>query len=323
MYFVKTTDWSRLKKHRTFTMQNTGISKFALDRDMIACTVKYGLSFHEYYYYGLWAKNAEARSEYASMGFMYEFEKRFNPPDKRSLLADKNKFDQAYSEFMHRGIMNPLNSTISDIDEFIEGKKKVVLKKSTGGQGKYVRIIELDDLSGKDIKAQAEELQFDILEEFVYQHDDLQKLSPNSLNTIRLITFLKNDGEVDIVGSSLRMGLEKKTDNLSSGGITCKINVEKGEIESKGYSFDITQPLCDFHPISGVKLIGFKIPFWKEVIEMCKKAAAKYSDNRCVGWDVAITNEGPLLIEGNHDWGARVWQMPAGKGMKKSLEKYL
>jgi len=29
------------------------------------------------------------------------------------------------------------------------------------------------------------------------------------------------------------------------------------------------------------------------------------------------------LIEGNHDWGARVWQMPAGTGLKKILSKYI
>ena len=164
---------------------------------------------------------------------------------------------------------------------------------------------------------------YDIMEDFVQQHEDLQRLSPNSLNTVRFITQLKNDGSVDIVGASLRMGILKNTDNLSSGGITCKIDVETGKLDSKGYAFDITQPLCDVHPVSGITLVGFEVPHWEKVKAMCIKAASKYSDNRSVGWDVAIKQDGPLLIEGNHDWGARVWQMPAGKGMKKMLEKYL
>lgn len=320
MYYIKTTDWNRLKSHRAYTIENSKISGHKLDLDMISCTLKYGLSFHEFYYYDLWKKSAELRSEYASMGFMYEFQKKFNPLDKRARLSNKNLFDVAYAEYLHRDMINPLTSSIDRIDGFIKDKKKVVLKKSTGGQGKFVKIIELEGKTGEWIKSYAEQLQFDILEDFVYQHDSLQKLSPNSLNTIRFITFLKKNGTVEIVGSSLRMGLDKKTDNLSSGGITCKVNVNTGIIESKGYSFDITKPLCDVHPISGVKLEGFQIPYWEDVKSMCIKAASKYDDNRCIGWDVAITNDGPLLIEGNHDWGARVWQMPAGKGMKKILE---
>lgn len=119
------------------------------------------------------------------------------------------------------------------------------------------------------------------------------------------------------------MGIDKQTDNLSSGGITCKIDAATGIIASKGCSFDITLPLYDVHPVSGLTLEGFQIPYWGEVRSMCLKAAAKYNDNRCIGWDVAITNNGPLLIEGNHDWGARVWQMPAGKGLKTTLDDFL
>lgn len=323
LYYVKITNWQRLNQHIQFVHSTYGISKLKLIFDMIGCSLKYGSALHEYFYYGFYNKTAQQRSEYASMGFMYEYQKKMNPPSKREVLADKNKFDEAYKEFIGRGLLNPETVSIVEIEKFIEGKQKIVLKRSTGGGGKNVKILSNSEVNASNIHTQAIAEHFDILEEFVIQHEELQNLSPNSLNTIRFITQLKTDGTVDIIGASLRMGIYKNTDNLSSGGITCMVNVETGVIESKGYSFDITQPLCDTHPVSGIQLIGFQIPFWKEVKDMCKKAAAKYPDNRCIGWDVAIKNDGPLLIEGNHDWGARVWQMPANKGMKTLLEKYL
>lgn len=322
-YFLKKTDWNKLSSHRTYIMNKSNISGFRLDVDMIMCTLRYGLSFHEYYYYGLWEKAAAQRSEYASMGYMYEFQKIFNPINTRVVLSDKNKFNIAYAEFLHRKIINPILSPQIIIDEFLQGQEKAVLKKSNGSQGKDVEIIRIADMPSNALKQYAELKQYDILEEFVYQHEDMQKISPNSLNTVRFITFLKRNGEVVVIGSSLRMGIDKPTDNLSSGGITCKIDTDNGVIASKGCSFDITQPLYDVHPVSGLKLEGFKIPYWNEVRSMCLKAASKYNDNRCIGWDVAITNEGPLLIEGNHDWGARVWQMPAGKGLKTILDGFL
>lgn len=323
-YFIKTSNWPRLKKHTNYVCSQFNIGKTKLIQDIVKSSLKYGIAFHEYFYYGFWQKNDKQRSEYASMGFMYRYQKKMNPIDKRDVLADKNKFDKAYAEFIRRDMMNPISSSIDDVKKFLEGRNKVVLKSSTGGGGKNVEIIKLDaNITPQSIQDEAISRKFDIMEEFVQQHEDLQRLSPNSLNTVRFITQLKNDGTVDIIGSSLRMGVYKNTDNASSGGIICKINIETGKLESNAYSFEINNPLYEAHPVSGIKLIGFQVPHWEAVKEMCFKAAAKYPDNKCVGWDVAIKQDGPLLIEGNHDWGARVWQMPAGKGMRKVLEQYL
>lgn len=306
-----------------FVTEKFGISKCKQVLDVVNCSLKYGTSFHEYYYYGFYNKSSRLRKEYASMGFMYEFQKKNNPIDKRQMLSDKNLFDKAFAEFMKRGLMNPITGTIEDIKKFVIGREKVVFKRSTGGGGKNVKIISVQDYSPSEIQKEAFEQQYDILEEFVLQHDSLQHLSPNSLNTVRFITQLKADNTVDIIGASLRMGIDKNTDNLSSGGITVKVNIETGIIESNGVSFDITLPEFEVHPVSQLKLIGFQIPYWDDVKSMCIKAATKFHDNKSVGWDVAITKDGPLLIEGNHDWGARVWQMPAKKGMKCILEQYL
>jgi hypothetical protein len=326
LYFLKISDWGRLRSHFNFTLKKYQLGRWRLFWDVVGCALKYGISFHEYFYYDFAGKTAAQRAEYASMGFMYRYQKRMNPPGKREMLADKHKFDRAFAEFMHRGIMNPLTATTEEVADFIRGKDKVVLKRSTGGGGKNVKIVAVEgtaEESAKAIQTDAVANRFDLMEEFIHQHPALQELSPNSLNTVRFITQRKDDGTVEVIGASLRMGITKNTDNLSSGGITCKINLDTGKLDSLGYSFDITQPLCEAHPVSGVKLVGFQIPCWDEVKSMCLQAAAKYADNKCIGWDVAIKSDGPLLIEGNHDWGARVWQMPAGKGMKRLLEKYL
>ena len=68
--------------------------------------------------------------------------------------------------------------------------------------------------------------------------------------------------------------------------------------------------------------MGFQVPFWSETLELVKAAALVNTDNRSIGWDVAITNDGPELIEGNHDWCKLLWQLPVKKGLKPILEKY-
>ena len=68
---------------------------------------------------------------------------------------------------------------------------------------------------------------------------------------------------------------------------------------------------------------GFQIPFWKDTIKMVTSAALYSQENKSVGWDIAITEEGPELIEANHNWCKLLWQLPVKQGLKKELEKYL
>ena len=87
----------------------------------------------------------EQRSEYASMGFMYEYQKKNNPPQKRVMLSDKIKFFDAYKEFLGRMWINPLVATEMSVANFVKGKEKVVLKTSTGGGGRNVKIFEVQE----------------------------------------------------------------------------------------------------------------------------------------------------------------------------------
>ena len=53
---------------------------------------------------------------------------------------------------------------------------------------------------------------------------------------------------------------------------------------------------------------------------MVREASLLHPENRSIGWDVVITEEGPGLIEGNHDWCKLVWQLPVNRGLKDRLD---
>ena len=50
-------------------------------------------------------------------------------------------------------------------------------------------------------------------------------------------------------------------------------------------------------------MLGFQIPNWNKAIETVIKAAEKIPQCRFIGWDVAFTDKGVELIEGNHNPG--------------------
>ncbi len=291
--------------------------------DMFLSSLKLGSSFHEYFFYNFTGKSKSERKTYATTGKMYEYQLKMNPSRHRYLIEDKLVFLKKYKEFAGRAWLDLKVTGENEVAEFIKGKAKVVLKNSKGQAGQSVKIIYLQNTSLASIMDYFKRNKLDLMEEFVVQHDDLMALAPESLNTIRIITQISNLGEAEIIGTILRMGCGRETDNLSTDGIACPIDFLTGKVNGPGISFDITKPDYKTHPVSGKILQGFQIPFWKESMELAKKAALLYPQNRSVGWDVAITNNGPLLIEGNHNWGVRLWQMPVKQGLQHILEPYL
>jgi hypothetical protein len=134
---------------------------------------------------------------------------------------------------------------------------------------------------------------------------------------------LSKENEVKFLGARLRITNDSFVDNLAAGNIAAAIDLDTGKVYGSGVYSDITKEDVEKHPITEVSIIGFQIPYWKETIEMVTKAALLHPENRSIGWDVAVTNNGPELLEGNHNWCKLLWQLPVKKGLKKELEKFI
>ena len=86
-------------------------------------------------------------------------------------------------------------------------------------------------------------------------------------------------------------------DNVDCGGMACRIDLESGVISTNGA--DKQGNVYEHHPESGVKLKGFTIPYFEEAKKICLESAKKVPQMRYIAWDVAITPNGPVFIEGN------------------------
>lgn len=145
-----------------------------------------------------------------------------------------------------------------------------------------------------------------LFQETVAQHDALNKLNPYSLNTIRFDTFIDKDGKVELISGYIRMSINRQhVDNISSGGCMVGIDMKTGRLKKEGYS---TFSYCGVrilrsHPITGTVFENFEIPLFDLAKSLTLEAAGLVPGLRIVGWDVAIGESGPVLIEGNSDYG--------------------
>lgn len=137
-----------------------------------------------------------------------------------------------------------------------------------------------------------------IVEEVVKQHHDMSRINPDSVNTIRVYTVL-TDGKANAIYACIRMGnSDRPVDNINAGGMYSPIDMKTGKIAFP--ACDKQRKVYEKHPRSGCELKGYQIPFWKESMDMCCEAAEKLPQLGYIGWDVAITENGPLFIEANN-----------------------
>ena len=131
---------------------------------------------------------------------------------------------------------------------------------------------------------------------------------------------LSANGKSEIFYAAIRIGNgDFIVDNLNNGGMAAPVDVKTGKLTH--VAFDKNQQLFEVHPNTNKQIKGFQIPFWKESVEMVLEAAKEIPEVGYVGWDVSITENGPLLIEGNPFPGHDIIQMPYEMDGKTGMYK--
>jgi hypothetical protein len=325
-YYFKELDKNKLNKFMDFVSKQTKKSKFRIWIDMIQSSLIYNISLLEYFNFKFYEISKAEKQTFAGTGFMYEYQLIMNPKNSRFVLEDKIVFLKEYSAFVNHkfaSLIDLQKDKNIGFDILQNQSGKIVLKDSKGQCGNGVTVRKSSELNDVSLIENLIATSNDYVEEFVLQHNDLMSLSPSGLNTIRIITQLNKNNNVDILGCRLRITINSSVDNLAAGNIAAPIDEITGKVNGPGVYSDITKQDEYTHPITGVTLIGFQVPYWSETMKMVKNAALTNTANKSIGWDVAITNNGPELIEGNHDWCKLLWQLPIKKGLKPILKTYL
>ena len=159
-----------------------------------------------------------------------------------------------------------------------------------------------------------------IIQPVLKQHPDLNILAPFSVNTIRLQTVTKPDGSVMPFGALLRLGRKGNiVDNWAQGGIAVGIDMATGKLKKYGFMKPGYGKKVEKHPDSLVELENFSIPYFDVAVSKAIQLHQHLYRCHSVGWDIAITNEGPVFIEGNGSWEISLVQATHG-GLKDMLE---
>lgn len=264
--------------------------------DMFRNFIKYGIGYTDYLKGDYINLTKEQKNTYVTTKSFYKILRYLNHPMYTVCMHDKLLFNKIYYDFINRNFIDLRVSTVDDLKNFVKNKKHVFAKPphDFGGHGiQKLKIKNIEDYDKlyKDLRNKG----IDLVEEEIIQHPDVSKLNPYAVNAFRVVTLLDKNCKPHILANALRINL----DDAEAVGCTdayMRLN-EKGEICSR--VVDDLANVYEEHPLTHYKFKNAKIPFVKEALEMCKKAALKVPEVRYVGWDVAITPNGPIIMEGN------------------------
>jgi hypothetical protein len=192
----------------------------------------------------------------------------------------------------------------------VGGRAFVKPASGLGGQGTTIFEVGRDRMD--DLLARRERC---LVQPVIMQHPLLAALYSGSVNTVRIDTFLA-DGTCRHNGAVLRLGAGGNiVDNAGQGGIVVPIDLETGELQPAGRQKPYFSTVFHtHHPDTGIAFSSVIVPFWPEVLAIVRRGAEALQPLRSLGWDIAVTADGPVVIEANAFWGAEHFQL--GRGLR-------
>ena len=265
--------------------------------DMLYCSVRYGAGPFEYKLFDYKKLGRVQRGGMISQMRNQKFVAKLNTPAARKLFDNKSDFNRAFEPFLRREWVDAETVSFDEFANKVGNWKVLVCKPPDGMCGKGIEFIEVE--SSQDLRSIYEYIKeqgITTVEQLVRQHPDIAEINPLSVNTLRMVTLTVSGG-VHLVACYMRFGIGSQVDNLNSGGFAVSVNPKSGIIDSSGGNN--AGRMYERHPHTGAELRGRQLPFFLETRKMIAQTAMVEPGAGYVGWDAAITPDGPLLIEGN------------------------
>lgn len=319
-------DLKRMLVYVREVRKETRLPSFFIVLDMLWCAALYNVGFYDYHIFGfVHIRRHRDRKTFFTMRDNWRLSRLVNTPDDTEIFKDKLRFCATFSAFLGREFLNLREADDETVAAFFRRHPVVFLKApdSFGGLA-----VERFACTAGDADRAAALRQgwlnrgLSLMEEALVQHADLAALHPASINTVRIVTLTDTAGEPHVLYAFLRTGCcGHFVDNTTSGGLSALICPD-GVIRRPALS-DKTGVYFDAHPDTGVPFIGLRVPAFDEAIALCKRAARVRPGMRYVGWDVCITPQGPVLVEGNDlpAYDGQVYRQQArpGRGLKPAI----
>ena len=319
------------KKHLCGVRKQSGKSYTWLIFDFLKLRRRILLRMDEYHNFEFERQPHAFRESFLSMAEQTPFLRVLNPK-KYYIIARNKYFSHLFLEklsirktqlycYYHPESRITNDCIAFDYDSVVKilKEKRVescVIKTTESSHGEGVIVINKIDFNEDDCiltcyngqeKSLKEILKFEplVFEKIITQTKQFESFNPTSVNTVRFMTTLFPDGSARIIAIWMKFGrLGSCVDNAGSGG-----NIDAGVDIQTGKIFNVTEfngwrntSSITHHPDTGAMLEGMIIENWDRITADILSFQKAMPFLKAVGWDVAITDNGPVIVEFNDNW---------------------
>lgn len=299
----------------------------------------YGAMIDEEFYLHLLEKNDKEKREYMVKNIRSMYVRHLNydaGPDRVEQLEDKYRLYKRLKPYYLRDVIEVRD--MSDIDAFTEFAKKhneFVVKPADYSFGigvhkasvkeydnDYTKALQSILGEGTALKARhPSRVSRMVLEELIEQDESLAILHPNSVNGIRATAVRGKDNKIHIYHPWIKVGISGTfVASAALDGFDAEIDPDTGVVITDGYQENGS--VFSVHPDSGIKIKGFQIPKWNELIDFVNQLMQELPEYGYIGWDLVLTPKGWCVMEGNYS-GEFTFQLINGRGYKKEFEELI
>lgn len=293
-------------------------------RDLLEVKRISNFSTDEYFMYDFAHKTRSEQSTFlsdkATLEMLYRFNDVMSPGYN---TRDKWKVYQQLKPYYHRDIIlvtGPEHK--QNLFDMLKEKHRLFCKPLCGSLGEQTKIIrDTDYLSDEAFQKLLDFYAPEgfLAEEVIKQSEFMMRLNPTSVNTLRIMT-IRLDNRICMYFESRIGEMFSIVDNLSFRSLICGIDPCDGTIIS---AFNKNRTPYITHPHTRARVVGEKIPYFSEAVELAKELARCFQGYRYLAWDLALTDEGWVVVELNGKGGICGFQEVYNCGIRHDMEKYL
>ena len=332
---VASADAARKEKAHTVecVMKHTGWDRDYTDKMIREACRRRGCTYKEYLMYRFFELDEKTQDEVFLVCDSKKLRAKYDTDkDFLATLSNKERTNRMFSELVGRPWCVNKDVTYKTFKKLFSGSSKIFYKPIVGSCGRGASAYDINAENMEAVYNELTALPKGLIEEYVVQHPAINRLSPSSVNTLRLATVsspsfpVTPDGKyVDLAYAALRIGGGTSVvDNFHSGGMVAAVDTETGTIITD--AIDMESNIYKTHPVSGETIKGVVIPFFREAVDAVLRECREKKLTGYLGWDIAITEKGPVLIELNSGPGVMLLSSPHAiehRGMKYVMDKYL
>lgn len=155
-----------------------------------------------------------------------------------------------------------------------------------------------------------------LLQTALVPHPSIARITGDVIGSVRIVTAHDGRAAKPAYGVWKIPGPGAVSDNFwQDGSMLALIDLADGTVinchRGKGPQAEFLQT----HPKSQEQIVGFHMPFWQEALSNACAAHDLFPDLGICGFDVAITEDGPIILECNDRPNHMIYQFPARRGV--------